>query len=442
MNKIKKRAYFSLVIAVCIAAGVGIFLYRLWTQGRDWAMLRSNSTAFSEGVLDKGVVTDRNGIVLAFAGNGVFGYSDDVDIRKSCLHAVGDFSGNFGSGALKAFDYKLTGYSFINGLSSLSGKGGQLALSIDSSLNKIAYKALNGRRGAVLVSNYKTGQLICMVSSPSFDIQNPPDLTSPLYEGVYLNRCIGSAYTPGSVFKLITLAAAIETIPDLNERSFFCAGSVDVNGDVVNCTGTHGQQTIEQALANSCNCAFSELSQELGGTKLAEYAEKFGFTNSLKVSGIRTLAGSFDIADDGTSNLSWSGIGQYNDLTTPISMLRYVSAIANGGTVKEPVLLEGAHSGSTKLLDAQTAEKIADMMSYNVAYAYGQAQFGDLKICAKTGTAEVGDGTSHAWFTGFLKDENNPLAFTAIIENAGGGLKNAAPVINAVLQEAVKQNAP
>ncbi len=437
MNKIKRRAYFSLVIAAFVALGTGIFVFRLWTDGRDWAMLRSNSSAFTDGVLNKGVVTDRNGIVLAFAGNGVYGYSDDADTRKACLHAVGDFSGNFGSGALKAFDYKLTGYDFINGLSSLSGGGGQLSLSIDSGLNKTAYKALNGRRGAVLVSNYKTGEIICMVSSPSFDIQNPPDLTSPQYEGIYINRCIGAAYTPGSVFKLITLAAAIENIPQLEQRSFYCAGSVDVNGDVVNCTGVHGQQTIEQALANSCNCAFSELSQELGGELIAKYAEKLGFTVPLTVSGIDTLKGNFEIAQDGTSNLSWSGIGQYNDLISPISMLRYVGAVANGGQVQEPVLLKGQSSKKTTLLSSETAAKIADMMAYNVAYAYGQSRFGDLKICAKTGTAEVGDGSSHAWFTGFLKDEEHPLAFTVIIENGGGGLSNAAPVVNAVLQQAV-----
>ena len=114
-----------------------------------------------------------------------------------------------------------------------------------------------------------------------------------------------------------------------------------------------------------------------------------------------------------------------------------MGAVANGGQVQEPVLLKGQSSKKTTLLSSETAVKIADMMAYNVAYAYGQSRFGDLKICAKTGTAEVGDGSSHAWFTGFLKDEEHPLAFTVIIENGGCGLSNAAPVVNAVLQQAV-----
>ncbi len=437
MKKIKNRAYFAMLIALGLVFGIAIFAFRLFADGKDWVMLRANQSVFNEGVMDTGTVTDRNGVLLASAGNGVYSYAEDETVRRSCFHAVGDYTGNIGSGAVNAYDYKLAGYDFFNGVASISGSGGKVKLSIDSELNAVAFKALNGRKGAVLVSNYKTGEIICMVSSPSFDPNNPPDLTNPSYEGVFINRALGATYTPGSIFKLITLSAAIENIPDLYTRTFTCTGSAQVGGDTVHCTGVHGQQTIEQALANSCNSAFSEISQELGPDQIYEYAEKFGFCKSLTVSGIETAAGSIEKADTGTSNLSWMGIGQYNDLISPIAMLRFVSAIANDGTAKGPVLLKGAYAGSTRLLETETAKKIQDFMSYNVAYAYGEWQFPNLKICAKTGTAEVGDGTSHAWFVGFLKDSENPLAFTVIIENGGGGLANAGPVANAVLQAAV-----
>lgn len=437
MKKIKSRAYFSMLIALGLVFGLSIFVVRLYTHGKDWTMLRANQSVFNEGVLDTGKVVDRNGVVLASAGNGVFSYAEDATVRAACLHAVGDFAGNIGSGALTAFDFKLAGYDFVEGVASISGDGGKVKLSIDSTLNAIAYKALNGRRGAVLVSNYKTGEILCMVSSPSYDPSDPPDLTSTKYEGVFMNRCLGATYTPGSVFKLVTLCAAIENIPDLYTRTFTCTGSVNVGGDTVHCTGVHGQQTIEQALANSCNSAFSEISQELGADTIDQYAEKFGLLSSHEISGISTAAGSIQKAEADTSNLSWMGIGQYNDLICPAAMLRFVSAIANDGVAKEPVLLKNGGSSSTRLIDAATAEKVQALMSYNVAYAYGQSQFPNLKICAKTGTAEVGDGTSHAWFVGFLDDAENPLAFTVIIENGGGGLANAGPVANAVLQAAV-----
>jgi len=437
MKKIKNRAFFAMIIAIGLVFGMCIFSVRLFADGKDWVMLRANQSVFNQGVLDTGTVMDRNGVVLASAGNGVYSYADDEIVRKSCFHAVGDYSGNIGSGAIAAFDYKLAGYNFIDGVASVSGKGGKVKLSIDSALNAAAYKALNGRKGAVLVSNYKTGELLCMVSTPAYDPKNPPDLTSSAYEGVYMNRALGASYTPGSVFKLVTLSAAIENIPELNNKTFNCTGSVNVGGDVVKCTGVHGQQTIEQALAHSCNSAFSEISQELGADTIYSYAEKYGFCKSLTVSGIETAAGSIDKADTGTSNLSWMGIGQYNDLISPIAMLRFVSAIANDGVAKEPVLLKNGYSSSTRLLKSETAKKIQELMNYNVTYAYGPEKFPNLDICAKTGTAEVGDGTSHAWFVGFLKDKDNPLAFTVIVEKGGGGLVNAGPVANAVLQAAV-----
>ncbi|MEG0777476.1 MAG: penicillin-binding transpeptidase domain-containing protein [Oscillospiraceae bacterium] len=438
MKKITRRSYFAMIIALALVAGLIVYVARLWKDGRDWAMLRANESVFSQGILDTGTLTDRNGTVLAKAGGGVYSYADDETVRRACFHAVGDYAGNVGTGALSVYDWRLAGYDFVGGVTSKGGEGATVKLSIDSNLNAVAYNALAGRKGAVLVSNYKTGEILCMVSTPSYDPKSPPDVSGSAYEGVYVNRCLGATVTPGSVFKLVTLAAAIENIPDLYERSFYCGGSVNVGGTVINCTGTHGQQTIEQALAHSCNCAFSELSQELGAEKLEKYAKKFGLCESLSVSDIDTAAGSFEKADTGTGNLSWSGIGQHNDLVSPIAMLRFVSAIANGGVVREPVLLKNEFSSTTRIMPFETSEKIGEMMSYNISYAYGAEKFPNLKICAKTGTAEVGDGSSHAWMVGYLDDISNPLAFTVFIEKGGGGLANAGPIVNAVLQAAVK----
>ena len=119
-------------------------------------------------------------------------------------------------------------------------------------------------------------------------------------------------------------------------------------------------------------------------------------------------------------------------------MVRYVSAIANGGSVYEPTLLgHGSLDKETQLLSAETARQISEMMNYNVQNVYGTWTFGGLNVSAKTGTAEVGDGTSHAWITGFLNDTAHPYAFVVILEHAGGGLANAGPVANAVLQAAI-----
>ena len=440
MKKIRNRSVFSLLIAAVLVVGLTFLTAKLAKNGRDWAMFRADQSVFNEGVLSTGTVTDRGGIVLATAADGKATYAADATVRKACLHAVGDWQGNIGTGALSAFNFKLAGYDMLNGVASLNSAGGTAELSIDSKLNVAALSALGNRRGAVLLENYKTGEILCMLSTPTYDPANPPDLSQPAYEGAYLNRCLSSTFTPGSVFKLVTLAAAIENRPDLESEAFECAGSVKVGADTVNCTGVHGNQTIEQALSHSCNCAFSQLSQELGADVIASYADKLGLTKKLSVSGIATAAGSVEKGQDGTVNLSWMGIGQYNDQVTPIAMLRLVSSIANGGEAEEPVLLKGAHTSATKLMEQDTADRIKDMMAYNVTAAYGASRFPGLSLCAKTGTAERGDGTSNAWFVGFLNDSDHPYAVTVCIEKGGGGLANAGPVANAVLQAAVAAN--
>jgi peptidoglycan glycosyltransferase len=242
---------------------------------------------------------------------------------------------------------------------------------------------------------------------------------------------------PGSVFKIVTLAAAIENIEDLYERRFSCERSVIVGGEYITCTDAHGEQTIEEAFANSCNCAFSDLAQELGGETLNKYAKALGLIEPLSVSGIGTSAGRFDISAVGSGTLSWSGIGQSTDLVTPVSMLRLCAAIAAGGEVTQPRLLMREAEKKTQVLRNETAAKLREMMNYNVVYAYDGmfplAIIDGVTMYAKTGTAEVGDGTSHAWFVGFIDEETAPLAFVVISEKGGSGLASAAPVASAVL---------
>lgn len=432
MNKVKRRAMSALLVAAFVFCGIGVYIYRYINHGAEWATFAANSSVYTSGVLNTGTLTDRNGVVLAHAEDGAHAYADDSAVRRACYHVVGDYAGNIGTGALGAFSAQLAGYNPITG--TYASGGHQVALTIDSALNVVAQNALNGRKGAVLVSNYKTGEILCMTSSPTTD---PADESAALADGTYINRCINSSFTPGSIFKLITSAAAIEQIADLETRTFTCSGSVDVSGVRVTCSGVHGSQTFEDALANSCNVAFAQISLELGADTLAQYVKDLGFTQSQDLDGITTAAGSFTKGAAGSANLAWSGIGQYEDLICPYSMLRLVSAIANGGDVVEPTLLLDNTNSAASLLKSSTANKLRDMMNYNVSAHYGTGNFPGLNLCAKTGTAEVGDGTSHAWFTGFLLDDAHPYAFVVLVENGGGGLSVAGSVANTVLQAAV-----
>ncbi len=448
MNKLKGRTFAIVLLCGALVLMLLLFLMQYESKGKDWAAFAGNAHAYTQGVLTAGTVLDRNGTVLLETKDGQRVYAEEKALRKSTLHVVGDAAGNIGSSTQVFFADQLMGYSMLNGVFSYENRGRKLYLTIDGDLNTVAYKALDGRRGCVGVYNYRTGEILCLVSSPGFDPLSPPD-PATAENGVYLNRFLSSSFVPGSTFKLITMAAAIENIDDLFSRSFTCSGSVVMGDETITCTKAHGELDIKGALAVSCNCTFAQLATELGGDVLTDYADKTGMLREVDVDGYLTAVGSMQAKDVALGQLAWSGIGQSKDLVNPCAMLRYMGAIANGGRAVTPKLIYKVTTQAgipvhfdllpdkETLLSKETAATLAEMMRNNVQSNYGQDKFGDLIICAKSGTAEVGGGAApHAWFVGFLQDEQHPLAFVVLVENGGGGSTVAGKVANKVLQEA------
>ena len=456
MKKIEKRSIFCLILAGLLGLGLLVFCFQISTRGGNWASYPYNRHLYDNGGrLKGGTILDRDGDILSQPhadGSGRDYYPNEA-VRRATLHAVGDTTGNIGTGAQTAFAGKLSGYNLLTGVYSPLGDGNHLYLTIDAYLNNIAYQALNGKSGAIGVYNYKTGEILCMVSSPSFDPLYPPtiDPDDPAWNGVYVNRFLMANSTPGSIFKVVTLNAAIEHLPDLFTRTWNCNGSVTIGGGEVTCPYPHGEQDIEDALANSCNGVFGSLAVELGSNVMQEYADAAGLTDSLKIDSIQTAKGHFQFSGDDNS-LAWAGVGQGQDALCPVSMMTYMGAIANGGRAALPRLIlktktaYGLPTGfymahkTGQLVKESTAEKIADMMHNNVIETYGQERFPDMDICAKSGTAEVGpDKTPNAWFTGFLRNRKTPYAFIVLVENGGGGSTVAGTVASKVLQAAVEK---
>jgi peptidoglycan glycosyltransferase len=203
--------------------------------------------------------------------------------------------GNIGTGALQAFADRLTGYDLLNGAYGAE-KGNELYLTIDARYNYEAYQTLNGHAGTVAVYNYKTGEILCMVSAPSYDpLAVPEDIeTNERYEGAYLNRFLSTTAVPGSVFKTVTLTAALEQLPDAETRTWDCQGSVQLGEETIVCSGVHGVQSLSDAFANSCNVAFAEMAVEVGVDTLKDYTEKAGLTDSYSVSGLPTAKSVFN----------------------------------------------------------------------------------------------------------------------------------------------------
>lgn len=448
MRKIERRAVVCAALAALLAVGIGIFLFRYFIDGGDWASSAFNRHLYNNsGVLAAGTVLDRDGDVLSAVENGERSYYDHETVRKATLHAVGDLQGNIGTGALNAFADSLTGYSLLNGAFG-ADKGAELYLTIDARYHYEAYQALNGHAGTVAVYNYRTGEILCMVSSPSYDPLNVPEdmETNDRYEGVYLNRFLSTANVPGSVYKTVTLTAALEMLPDVENRTWDCQGSVQVGNEVIVCAGTHGTQTIGDAFANSCNVAFAEIAVELGAETLKQYTEQAGLADSYSVDGLPTAKGSFDWENITDGQLGWAGVGQYHDRVNPCSLMVYMGAIADGGKAAEPYLIKQTVSAlglpslpritakTRTLISAETAGQVAELMAKNVEMIYGAQRFPNMEICAKSGTAEVEQGKKpHAWFAGFLQNEEHPYAFVVLVENGGGGNTVAGTVAGRVL---------
>lgn len=443
MKKIERRAVVCLLLALLLTVGLGVFSVRFLVRGGSWASAGFNRHLYDKnGVLLSGTVLDRDGDVLSSVENGKRTYYGDAGVRKATLHVVGDLQGNIGTGVLNAFANRLTGFDLLNGAFG-ADRAKELRLTIDARYNYEAYQALNGKSGTVAVYNYKTGEILCMVSAPSYDPMNvPKDLeTNDKYKGAYLNRFLSSTFSPGSVYKTITLAAALEQMPDLEERSWTCTGSVTVGGDVITCSGVHGEEDIHDAFANSCNVVFALLAQELGEKTMARYTEKAGLTASYSVDGLPTAKGTFHFTDISDNELGWAGVGQFHDQVNPCGLMLYMGAIANGGRTAQPHLLQTPlrlPSKTAQLIKASTAETMADMMAANVVKTYGAARFPNMDLCAKSGTAEVGaDKKPHAWFTGFLRNEDAPYAFVVLVENGGSGSSVAGKVAARVLDAMV-----
>ena len=447
MKKVSGRAIFPLILAIVLLAGTVLLCVRYFAKADVWVTFSGSPHVYTGVNLDGGVVTDRDGTLLLDSTDGRT-YSADAVTRTATMHLLGDRYGYIQAPLLGSFADDMIGFDKINGLYGAEGTEANAALTLSAAAQTAAYQALGNYHGTVGVYNYKTGEILCAVTSPSYDPDNMPDVdadTSGAYDGVYVNRFFQAAYTPGSIFKIVTLAAAIETVPDWENLTFTCEGKTIIGGQEIICEGVHGTITLKQALAHSCNVAFGELAGKVGTKTLMEYAEKLGLTESFECDGIPVKAGTVGLEDADAGDLAWAGIGQYTDQVNALTFLRAMGRIAGGGTGAEPYLMakitrgektayEAKTETSSRALKAETAAKLTEYLRNNVATMYGDWQFGGLNVCAKSGTAEHEGETADAMFAGFCVDENCPLAFVVFVENGGSGSAVAAPIAAKVLQ--------
>ena len=452
MNRIMGRTKILLVLILILALGISFFVGEYFISAEDWVVFAGSPHVYNAGNLGCGVVTDRDGILLMDLTGGRV-YAQNSQLRKSVLHWLGDRQGNISAPALPHYANEITGFNPVNGVYSYGGTGGQASLTLSGKVQMTALEAMGDYKGTIAVYNYKTGQILCAVTTPTYDPDNVPDISNDgtgAFTGVYLNRFTQSTYTPGSIFKIVTAAAALEHIPDIQQQSFACNGIVEYGIDKVTCEQSHGTMTFREAFARSCNCAFANIAGQLGGEVLTRYARQFDVLDSVSFDGVTTVSGKMEAAGAADVLVAWSAIGQHKDLINPCRYMTFLGAIASDGMGVDPHLVSQIRVGGKttyraqavsgkRIMSTQTATVLQEMLRNNVQNYYGDESFPGLTVCAKSGTAEVGgDRKPNAMFTGYVADDAYPLAFIVAVENGGYGRQVCVPILAPVL-EACKQ---
>jgi peptidoglycan glycosyltransferase len=442
------------VFVVLFVILIGYLGFSVTKYGQTWFSMPYNPRiAEAQENVQPGTIYDRNGVKLAWTDDGERRYAEDSDTRAAVAHTVGDTKGKT-VGAETYYAKYLFGYdkNVLERLNlAVSGEdlsGSDVKLTIDSKLCRYIYRNME-YNGAVVVMDYKTGEVLASVSKPSFDPLNIPDEEEE--EGSeYVNRVTMGKYPPGSTIKIITASAAVEQGLDFD---YDCTGSVVIEGQNISDSeeGGHGEVDLERAFIESCNPYFGLLSTKLSGTTLEQYAKKFLYNTNFNFSDFMLYSGNFETTSN-QGDVAWAGIGQLNDLVTPMQNAMIAASIANGGRMMEPkLLLDVMHEGksvytfSSNALAApvqpETAQKIKQFMKETVEEGTAtSARLDDYTVCGKTGTAEFvedGETKNHSWFVGFVDDEDHPLAISVILEGAGFGSAHATPLAREVLSYAL-----
>ena len=411
----------------------------------------------------RGRILDRTGNVLAASQpDGSRQYGD-----PSWAHLVGYLDARFGSqGAELAFNNELSGRSggasfeaAINAEFRRSVQRGlDVMLTIDPAIQSAAVAALGQRPGAVVAIDPRNGEVLAMVSYPTYSpglLAEQGDALVADPASPLLNRATQGLYPPGSTFKTVTAASALDNNVIRPETIVICGEEVVIDGFPVSCRNVPqgpGTYPFKNAYTFSVNAIFAQLGVDLGWDRLLETAQDFGFGRSLPftfdTSPTQVLAPG---SERSPVLLATTAFGQGELLATPLQMALVAATIANDGVLVDPhvglatakdgkVLDRLEQVGKHRVVSSETAAIMRDFMVSVVAN--GQANgvnFPGIQVGGKTGTAESGTGTSHAWFIAFAPADNPVIAVAVVVENGGQGGVVASPIAGEVIRAALSR---
>jgi peptidoglycan glycosyltransferase len=384
-----------------------------------------------------------------------------------------------GDAVLSGTDPMLAPFPLVSDLTRAAGRGGNVVTTLNRAAQRAAYSGLDGRRGAVAAIEPATGRVLALVSSPSYDpallsgnaaaterswarLNDDPD--KPM-----LNRAVRQTYPPGSTFKVVTAAAAldagvvkdIDTATDSPDPYWLPGTKTALMNEGDGCEDA----PVREAFEWSCNTVFAKLGVDVGVRRMSATSKAFGFNDTRLRIPFSVAPSTFDTSVD-RAQLALASIGQYNTRATPLQMAMVAAAVANGGQVRSPYLVERTTTGNgatvatagsrpvRQAMRPETADVMKELMEGVVTEGTGtNAAIRGAVVGGKTGTAQHGignAGTPYAWFVSWAQaDRNLPpkVAVAVVVEDAsaergditGGGV--AAPIARAVMQ-AVLNSSP
>ncbi len=407
----------------------------------------------------RGDIVSSDGTLLATTSIAEDGSEErEYPAGRTYAHVVG-FADNGKSGLEAEYDFELLrSHTFFleKAAYDIAGKknpGDTLVTTLDDGVQRAAYGALGGDRGAVVAIEADTGRILAMVSKPDFDPGTIEEdwnsiIADPEGDSVLLNRACQGLYPPGSTFKLVTALEYIREHPDdYKDYSYDCDGSITEGGYTLHCYGgeAHGRVDLTRSLAKSCNSSFANIGLTLDSKRFKKTAEDLLFNEDLPVD-LPYSKSSFSPGDDESSAMA-SAIGQGETLASPVHMALIACAIQNGGILMRPYLaerIENADGGVVRkygpeaygrLMGEKEAKILRRMMKAVVQYGTASAlAAGGYTAAGKTGSAEYGgNGESHAWFVGYANAKGrHPIAIAVIAEGAGSGSAAAVPIAKTV----------
>ena len=397
-------------------------------------------------------------------GNNFRKFLDTIDLNglveniKSDKESTGSF--NFTEN-FKEFKDKID-FSLLTEEDAKVGNG--VVTTLDTTLQQVASDALGDNKGAVVALDPKTGEILAMVSKPTFNPNNLADEMNAANSGSgedspLINRAINGLYPPGSVFKTVTLTSALENIPSVVDRTFSDEGKIKFpDGRSLSNFGNnaYGSIDLKQAYKVSSNVVFGTLAMELGNDALKSTAEDYGFNSVIKGPGISITASRFPSLDSSEiGNIAQSGIGQSSVLATPMQMALVAATVGNDGVMMQPKLVKAIVDKDQNVVKTIDDKQLKQVMSSDIAETIQDYMvnlvnsnlskwpaFEGTNAGGKTGTADYtlpdgSEATPHSWFISVAPMDDPQIAVAVIVENGGTGSGKAATVASKVVRQAV-----